>query len=124
MLHYFSSQDPLISHTLARRFFWSEYILWKEDVKDLPMSVTLSGKDLIVPTDAVWKYLTSSEASEGNEEPDAAAVAEVSPESRSGWTSGSLRVLWFNDFDHAGLFSSKGARRGVSKIIQDYSNAG
>ncbi|KAH9840475.1 hypothetical protein Tdes44962_MAKER01675 [Teratosphaeria destructans] len=61
MLHYFSSQDAMISHTLARRFFWSEYILWKEDIAGLPMTVTLSGQDLIVPTRAVWTYLTGED---------------------------------------------------------------
>lgn len=117
MLHYFASQDMMISHTLARHFFWSEYILWKEDL-DLaatPMTVTLSGRDLIVPKEAVWKYLTGSDVH------DVAASSQSEGAQRMReYEEGGLRVMWFDDFDHAGLFASKGACRGVVRRVIEY----
>jgi len=58
-LYYFASMDMGVSHTLSRHFFWSENILWKEDLDGRNVTVSLSGKDLIVDTESVGKYMTS-----------------------------------------------------------------
>lgn len=50
-----------VSHTLARYFFWNENVLWKKDVGDRKLTVSLGGQDLIVNTEAVGRYLSSSE---------------------------------------------------------------
>ncbi|KAG7100586.1 hypothetical protein HYQ44_019938 [Verticillium longisporum] len=34
LLSYFGAKDMGTSHTLFRRFFWAENILWKEDIQD------------------------------------------------------------------------------------------
>lgn len=53
----------MISHTLPCRFFWNQLILFKEDLPPgMPLTMTLSGRDLIVPTQEVWKYLTGEPA--------------------------------------------------------------
>jgi hypothetical protein len=57
MLHYFASMDMGVSHTLSRHFFWSENILWKEDLAGRDVTVLLTGRDLIVDTAAVGRYL-------------------------------------------------------------------
>ncbi len=112
MLHYFASQDMMISHTLARRFFWNQLILFKEDLPpDMPLTVTLSGRDLIVPTREVWKYLTSK--------PAPASLKDNNGD--TSWEEGSLRVHWFDKLDHAGAFAAKGVRRGLAKEIREYS---
>lgn len=58
-LYYFASMDMSVSHTLSRHFFWSENILWKEDLDGRNVTVSLSGKDLIVDTESVGRYMTS-----------------------------------------------------------------
>jgi pimeloyl-ACP methyl ester carboxylesterase len=58
-LWYFASMDMGVSHTLARHFFWSENILWKEDIGDRNLTVSLSGRDLIVDTNSVGRYMAS-----------------------------------------------------------------
>lgn len=58
-LYYFASMDMGVSHTLARNFFWIENVLWKKDLVGMNVTVSLSGRDLIVRTDAVGRYLTS-----------------------------------------------------------------
>ena len=60
-LYYFASMDPGVSHTLSRHFFWNENVLWKKDLGGRNVTVSLSGRDLIVNTEAVEIYL--------NEEP-------------------------------------------------------
>ena len=59
-LYYFGSMDMGVSHTLARGFFWSDVILWKKDVGDRLLTVSLAQRDLIVNTEAVGQYLASS----------------------------------------------------------------
>ena len=58
-LYYFASMDMGVSHTLARHFFWNENVLWKKDVAGKKVTVSLGGRDLIVNTEAVGRYLTS-----------------------------------------------------------------
>lgn len=68
VLWYFGSMDIGIAHTLGRRFFWSENVLWKEDLVvggrrtgngHRDMTVVLSGRDDIVDVRAVKGYLGS-----------------------------------------------------------------
>ena len=60
-LYYFASMDMGVSHTLARHFFWNENVLWKKDIGDRKVTVSLGGQDLIVNTEAVGRYLSSHE---------------------------------------------------------------
>jgi hypothetical protein len=71
-LWYFASMDMGVSHTLSRHFFWSENILWKEDVGDRNVTVSVSGRDLIVDTESVGRYMSS-----GNTDWTRRAMAEV-----------------------------------------------
>ncbi|CZT44556.1 uncharacterized protein RSE6_04742 [Rhynchosporium secalis] len=57
-LYYFASMDMGVSHTLSRHFFWNENVLWKKDIEGRRVTVSLGGKDLIVNTEAVGKYLS------------------------------------------------------------------
>jgi hypothetical protein len=57
-LYYFASMDSGVAHTLARHFFWNENVLWKKDLKGRKVTVSLGGKDLIVNTQAVGRYLS------------------------------------------------------------------
>lgn len=75
-LHYFASMDMGVSHTLGRHFFWNENVLWKTDLKGRRVTVSLAGKDLIVDTEAVGRYLSK----------DAAVTRE---DALSGYTTGS-----------------------------------
>ncbi|KAH7190271.1 hypothetical protein BKA60DRAFT_664498 [Fusarium oxysporum] len=45
LLSYFGSKDIGIAHTLFRRFFWADNLLWKEDIRDHPVTVVLAGRD-------------------------------------------------------------------------------
>lgn len=115
MLYYFASQDMMISHTLARRFFWNQLILFLDDIPaDMPLTVSLSGRDLIVPTGAVWTYLT------GTPPPVADVAGRRHANDHMQWAEGKLRVHWFSKLDHAGLFANKGAQRGITRETHAY----
>ena len=60
-LWYFASTDISVAHTLARGFFWSENILWKEDCEQFPVTVFLAGRDIITPASQIRTYLTNNE---------------------------------------------------------------
>jgi hypothetical protein len=94
-----------VAHTLARTFFWSENILWKEEISDKRVSVFLGGRDLIVDTREVARYLTGLY---GN--------AEEDWEEDGSWNGGGdewaaldgkLKVVWGEELDHAQIFDSK-----------------
>ena len=65
LLWYFGSKDIGVAHTLARRFFWSENIIWKEELglevekrdEGRKVTVVLGGKDILVDTNTVGCYL-------------------------------------------------------------------
>jgi pimeloyl-ACP methyl ester carboxylesterase len=59
-LHYFACMDMGVAHTVTRRFFWTENILWKGDlVGGRKATVVLAGRDIIVDTKSLWRYLTT-----------------------------------------------------------------
>lgn len=98
-----------VSHTLFRRFFWADNILWKEDIQGHPTTVVLAGRDLIVDTKAVAAYLTGADG--------------WTPE--TGWRDGrlgdeALNVMWFQDLDHAQVFDKKRTRRELVGTIRKY----
>lgn len=89
-----------VAHTLARTFFWSENILWKEDVASKHVSAFLGGRDLIVDTKSVAGYLTG-QAFGGGEEGGGNGGEEWDSE------DGMLKVVWGEELDHAQIFDSR-----------------
>jgi hypothetical protein len=99
-----------VSHTLFRRFSWSENILWKEDIRNRRVTVVLSGKDLIVDTKAVRAYLTEGGVA-GREHED--------------WKEGACKesephVLWFPELDHGQVFDKKSTRAQLVDMTRSY----
>ncbi|KFY90738.1 hypothetical protein V500_04985, partial [Pseudogymnoascus sp. VKM F-4518 (FW-2643)] len=106
----------------ARGFFWSQNIVWKEDLglegeneeEGRDVTVVLSGRDLIVDTEAVRRYLTASVPEGGITDGNAirmmnrngkARVTEIHNKGTGAWTGGrwtgsGLELLWFEYLDH------------------------
>lgn len=113
-LHYFASTDMGAAHTLARRMFWSENILWKEDIEGKKTSVMLSEKDIIVDTGAVGRYLTR--------DTDVRATDDGRGDEwkRWAWKGNGLDVLWFGGLNHAELFDTKSDRGILIRVLMNY----
>jgi hypothetical protein len=112
-LWYFACQDPDAAHTLSRTFFWSENILWKEDIAGANKNITifLGGRDLIVDARSVWRYLTGlyREGDERGEE----WIAE----------DGKSKVFWAAELDHAQIFESGRRLPGLVGEVLKHSRA-
>ncbi|KAL6300229.1 hypothetical protein BKA93DRAFT_542925 [Sparassis latifolia] len=101
-LWYFASRDPDISRTLARHFFWSQNLLWKEDLDGRRVGVVLSGRDQVVDTRKVRKYLTGQD------------------DLQFRWRDHTLEVLYYPDIDHAQVFDTKERRKPMIDIISRF----
>ncbi|KAF3346057.1 hypothetical protein VdG2_05782 [Verticillium dahliae VDG2] len=90
LLSYFGAKDIGVSHTLYRRFFWADNVLWKEDIQKYRVTVALSGRDAIVDTERVRAYLSGAK--------------DWRPEAKDWeggvWSGDLLDVLWFPELDH------------------------
>ncbi len=112
-LWYFGSKDMGVAHTLSRRFFWSENILWKHDLEARRVTVVLCGKDVIIDTEAVAQYLKGpSISSKGN---------DWKAES---WKGAGLDMLWFQELDHGQVFDLKKHRDRLVKATRAYCSLG
>jgi pimeloyl-ACP methyl ester carboxylesterase len=84
-LYYFASMDMGISHTLARQFFWSNVILWKKDLGDRRVTFSLAQRDLIVNTEAVGRYLASSDCDSIGHKDDISRFVGYDQSNGNGW---------------------------------------
>ena len=107
-LWYFASTDPGVAHCLGRHFFWRENIVWRDELLDVvkdgakqgtrSVAVCLSGRDLIVDTAAVAKYLGAGEKRVGG----------------TGDGDADIEVALFPELDHAQVFDD---RKGLQKVV-------
>jgi hypothetical protein len=102
----------MVSHALARHFFWADNILWKEDLSGRNVTVSLGGRDLIVDTDAVGKYLSGI-----------GLRTEDSSWKDKDWTGLGLETTYFPTCDHAQVFETKAGRHRLGDIVRTYASA-
>jgi hypothetical protein len=109
----------MVSHTLSRRFFWFENIMWKHDLdtKHRPVTVALAGRDLIVDTWTVREYLVHEEP---NGERGDAATGEWNGRDGEWRGKDGLDLLWFKDADHAQVFDRKDDKARLVRVVKDY----
>ena len=98
-----------IAHALARHFFWTENILWKEELDGLPSAVVLASQDSVLDAKEVWKYLTGST-------PPPTDPAEVTEE----WSEKDMTVRWYRGLDHSQAFLTKERREPMIKLLQRF----
>ena len=101
-LHYFASTDMGVAHALTRRFDWSENVLWKDEMRGRRITVVLGGKDIILDSHAVRKYLMD------DPELDAEFVdsRSYSVERSDSKKSRDMRLVWYDHCNHAGMFDT------------------
>lgn len=108
-LYYFACTDMMVAHALARHFFWSQNILWKDDVRGRDVTISLGGRDLIVDTETVGKYLAGVDLR-----------SEDSSWKDKDWIGSGLETIWFPMCDHAQVFERAEGRRKLGNILRKY----
>ena len=117
-LYFFASTDIGIAHTLARHTFWSECILWKEELGNRRATVILGAKDIVVASDAVGRYMTRPLGIRAVDD-------DRGDEWRTlDWTGEGIDVLWFPDNDHGEVIDTNRERRYLINAIMMYCKAG
>ena len=99
-----------VSHTLFRRFFWADNVLWKEDIQGHRVTVVLAGRDIVIDTKAIWAYLTDS----------ADRIRDTTDWKDGAWKGDGLNVLWFHDLDHGQVFGQKKKRTRLVQIVRRF----
>lgn len=132
VLWYFGSKDIGVAHTLARRFFWNENIIWKEDFgADRDLAVVLSGRDLIVNTKVVRRYLMDpeSDASGTNDEavwvphddPSVPCTTIIKDSAAAPAKGAKHEIIWFEEIYHGQVFDHDETRGPVIDAIREFS---
>ena len=104
-LWYFAGTDPGVACCLSRHFGWRDNIIWKEDLLGSPVgnrkvAICLAGKDIIVNTASVSKYLgVGGKSSKGN------AAADID-------------VVFFESLGHAGVFENKASFEQLVQLVR------
>lgn len=131
---YFASKDPQIAHTLGRHFFWSENVLWRDQIDHLienhnmRFTASLGSDDLIVNTAAVKAYLAERDV------PDPVLVEDIAGQKQmqlrthtkgdkkrsSEWQGNKLEILWWPGYDHAGVFDTQEDRAKLVNVLVEY----
>lgn len=108
-LYYFASTDMMVAHTLARQFFWAQNIIWKTDLGNRDVTVSLGGRDLIVDTETIGKYLNGK---------------DLKSEDRSWkdheWRGDGIETIWWPTADHAQVFERKEGRLKLGEVLRAY----
>jgi hypothetical protein len=99
-----------IAHTLFRRFFWADNVLWKEDIHGHRVTVVLAGRDAIIDTKAIGAYLTGSDN----------WVLETGGWKDGVWQGDEVDVLWFQDLDHGQVFDEKRTRSRLVQVVRRF----
>ncbi|KAL5118652.1 hypothetical protein ACEQ8H_003503 [Pleosporales sp. CAS-2024a] len=108
-LYYFASCDMMVAHTLARHFFWAHNLLWKNDLRGHDVTVSLGGRDLIVDTETVAKYLNGIDLKR-----------EDTTWKEHNWTGAGLETIWWPSVDHAQVFERKNGRDKLAMVLREY----
>ena len=74
-------------------------------MRDRRVTVSMSGQDLIVDTEAVGRYLSDEKGSWKNRK----------------WQGKEMDLLWFPGLDHAQVFDHKGDRKILTDVVRQYS---
>ncbi|KAH8722939.1 hypothetical protein GQ44DRAFT_342004 [Phaeosphaeriaceae sp. PMI808] len=109
-LYYFASVDMMVAHTLSRHFFWAHNLLWKDTLRGRDVTVSLGGRDLIVDTETVGKYLSGVDLK-----------SEDGRWKDHEWKGTGLETIWWPTVDHAQVFERKDGRAKLAQVLREYS---
>ena len=114
-LNHFACTDISVAHTLTRRVDWTDNILWKDELKGKRVTVLLSGKDIIVDTERLGRYLSKDHDIKEAESTD------IEDWKTRSWNDEGLNIMWCKGLNHAEVFNFASERAPLVYIIDKYS---
>lgn len=138
-LWYFASMDMGVARALGRHFFWSQNVVWKEDLglDHRRVTVSLAGRDLIVDTEAVGRYLAADSSTRNSDDEtdveddhsdqnvgDERALLAGEGWKHMHWRGEGLETIWFEHLDHAQVFDKAITRARLVHVLRTYSDVG
>ncbi|KAM3416410.1 hypothetical protein BST61_g8007 [Cercospora zeina] len=131
LLWYFASKDPQIAHTLGRHFFWTENVLWRDQIDHLienhgmRFTASISSDDLILNANAVRAYLENGTKSDPviTKDEEGRNTMELEPTDATTskpWRGSGLETLWWQGHDHGDVYVRKDHRARLIKVIEEY----
>ncbi|KAF8719135.1 hypothetical protein RHS02_09094, partial [Rhizoctonia solani] len=133
-IYYFACTDPGVAHSLSRYFFWTECVIWKEDLDSLwhdepregstdskpRVAVVLSGEDIIVDSPAIWTYLTNTAPptlKTTDLRPFVPPVPHPDAFVPTTCEGGNIEAYYLGGLDHAQMFLRRESWKGLIKVI-------
>ncbi|TDZ38033.1 hypothetical protein C8035_v007712 [Colletotrichum spinosum] len=114
---WFIATDAMVSHTLARRFRWQDFILWTPQLQGKRTTVVLGGEDCVTDPDAVASYVYFGDL--GYTRADKHEWA-TTPERWSG--RGELELMYLKGMDHGQAFLSIKHMPQIANVVVAYTH--
>ena len=116
LLKYFFAQELHLVHSLQRKFFWDQSILWASNLR-FPTNVVLCGLDSLLPAQSVRQYL----AKERQQRLEAVTRARLSGKGRDEScvraNFAPLEIIFFPNLGHGEWVQRPDARPGCRRIV-------
>jgi hypothetical protein len=119
-IYYGAATDPMVAHTLARRFDFCDGILWREQLMGRRTTVILGGRDCVTHPMAVASYVYY-----GHVEMHCSTEHEQRPEvfkaTPGCWTGRrEMELMYLDGLDHGQAFLKPGYVPTVQKVVATY----
>ncbi|GKT56152.1 alpha/beta hydrolase fold family [Colletotrichum tofieldiae] len=114
---WFVATDPMVAHTLARRFRWQDFILWTPQLHGKRTTVVLGGEDCVTDPDAVASYVYFGDLNYTRHDKLEWATT---PER---WTGrGELELMYLDGMDHGQAFLSIRHMPQIGNVVLAYTH--
>ncbi|KXH42254.1 hypothetical protein CSIM01_09006 [Colletotrichum simmondsii] len=114
---WFVATDPMVAHTLARRFRWQDFILWTPQLQGKRTTVVLGGEDCVTDPDAVASYVYFGDLNyTRHDKPEWATT----PQRWSG--KGELELMYLAGMDHGQAFLSIKHMPQIGNVVIAYTH--
>ncbi|KAL1864913.1 hypothetical protein Daus18300_007480 [Diaporthe australafricana] len=117
-IYYGAAMDPMVAHTLARRFDFKDAILWRDQLKGRRATVILGSRDCVTNPMAVASYVYYGDVAIND---FTEQRVEEWKTTQSIWTGQwEIELLYLDGLDHGQAFLKPSYVPAVQKVVDTY----
>lgn len=117
-IYYGAATDPMVAHTLARRFDFKDAILWRDQLKGRRATVILGSRDCVTNPMAVASYVYYGDVAIND---FTEQRVEEWRTTQSVWTGQwEIELLYLDGLDHGQAFLKPSYVPAVQKVVDTY----